>query len=193
MRKLLLLGGCLAAVSLTLAACGSSESDEDKITSVIETSTTSTDPADCDALLTLKFMEQVEFEEGKAAVKSCEEEASDASGNPDSVTVSEVEVDGSSATATVAFVGGGLDGQTLSIGLVDEDGDWQLNEIESFVEFDREALIASLEESLTTGPDALEDEAASCILEEFEESSDEELEESVLEPESILGVVESCA
>ena len=44
--------------ALALAACGSSESDEDKIASVIETAATSTDPAGCKEAQTLAFMEQ---------------------------------------------------------------------------------------------------------------------------------------
>jgi hypothetical protein len=190
-RKLLL-GGCLIGVALALSACGGGESDEDKIASAIETSATSTDPADCSALLTQNFLEQVEFGEGQAAVKSCEEDAKDESDDPDSVTVTEVEVDGSNAAANAAFVGGTLDGQTVAIGLVKEDGDWKLDELESFAEFDREALIAGLEESFN-GPDGLEEEAASCIIEELEASSEEELEKYVLEPETFLGVAEDCA
>ncbi len=191
MRKLLLFGGCLAVAALALSACGSSESDEDQIASAIETSATSTDAADCTALNTIAFLEQTELgAEGQEAVKSCEEEAKDPTGNPDSVTVAEVEVDGSNATAEATFVGGNLDGQTLAIGLIEEDGEWKLDQLESFVEFDRAKLLNGLEEAIT-GPEGLEEPAA-CVLEELKEFSDEEVEEVVLSPESFLAVIEGC-
>jgi len=191
-RKLLLLGGCLIAASLTFAACGGGESDEDKISAAIETAATSTDPADCSALTTLSFMEQTESEEGKAALKACEKDATDGSTNPDSVTVSEVEVDGSAATADVAFVGGNLDGQALTIGLVEEDGDWKLDQLESFTKFDKAKIVAAFTEGL--GEAELSDEQASCIVEELEASSNEELEELVLSgsSEGFVAIAENC-
>jgi hypothetical protein len=192
-RKLLLLGGCLIGAALVLSACGGGEGDEDKIASAIETLATSTDPADCVALSTLAFMEQTESEEGKAAEKACEEDAEEPSGDPDSVTVSEVEVDGAAATANVAFVGGNLDGQTLTIGLVEEDGDWKLDQLESFAEFDKAKLVAAFDEGLTESGE-LEEALASCMVEELEASSNEELEELVLSgsPEGFIALAESC-
>ena len=193
MRKLLLLAGCLLAAALFVSACGDSESDEDKIASVIETSATSTDPADCEALNTIAFLEQMEFEaEGQKAVESCEEDAEDDSENPDSVSVEEVEVDGSSATAQATFVGGGFDGQTLAISVVEEDGDWKVDSLDSFVDFDQAKLIEAFEESLT-GPDGLDDEELTgCFIEEIEAASPEEAEEVMLSQDAFLELFESC-
>ena len=188
LKRLLLPALLIAFAAFALAACGSSESDEDKIVDVIETSSTSSDPADCEELLTIAFLEQVESSEGQEAIESCEEDAEDEEGNPDSVKVSKVEVDGSAASANVAFNGGDLDGQTIAIGLVEADGDWKLDQIEEFVLFDREKLLSVLEEGLSEAGDS---EVAECVFEELDEYSDEELEEAILE--GFAGAVEEAA
>lgn len=194
MRRRLVPAFLLLALALTIAACGSSESDEDKIVDVVETSATSTDPADCKALLTVSFLEQVEGAKGQEAVKGCEEDAEDEEGNPDSVDVSKIEVDGSDATADVAFVGGDLDGQKVNIALVEEDGDWKLDQIERFVDFDADSLLGALREGFEEG-EGEELELGECLVESLEEASDSELEELVLggEPEALLTpLVEEC-
>jgi hypothetical protein len=149
LKKLhLLLPFALLALVFGLVACGGSdESDEDKIVDVIETSVTGSDPADCKELATQAFLEQTELEQGAEAVKSCEASAKDTSDDPDSVEVSEVEVDGSAATANAAFAGGGFDGQVISLSLVEEDGDWKLDEMTGFAKFDQEKLASAFEEA----------------------------------------------
>lgn len=190
----LLLPLFVLVAALALAACGgSSESDEDKIVDVIETSATTSDPADCEALTTLAFMEQTEKETGKAAIKSCEEGAEDTADDPDEVTVSEVAVDGSNATADAAFVGGSLDGQTITVALIEEDGDWKLDQLESFVVFDQQALVDAFREGFEESGE-LEAEQLSCIVGEFEAASEGELEELVLDGslESLIELVQAC-
>jgi hypothetical protein len=186
----------LLALVFGLAACGGdSESDEDKVVDVIETSVTSTDPADCKELATQAFLEQTEFEKGAAAVESCEESAEDTENDPESVDVSEVEVDGSAATADVAFTGGSFDGQTLSVALVEEDGDWKMDEITGFAEFDQEKLADSLEEGLQSGDDALDPQLATCFAEVVREASKAQAEEIVIggSPEPLVEIIEGCS
>lgn len=193
MKRLLLLVPALA-LALVLSACGGSESDEDKIVSAIEASATSSDPADCEALGTVAFMEQTAGGSGKEAVRKCEEETKDTSGDPDSVEVSEIQVDGSDATADAKFVGGNFDGQTLTIALVDESGDWKLDQLVGFVDFKRDGLIGSFEESLSEG-DEIPAAVRSCILEGLEELTDEELESLVInnEEDAFVELAEECA
>jgi ABC-type glycerol-3-phosphate transport system substrate-binding protein len=167
------------ALALGLAACGSSESDEDKIVDVIETSATSADPSNCTELQTAAFNEQNTQESGGAATKACEKEEEEDESNAESVEVSEVEVDGETATATAALTGGDLDGQTVELELVKEDGDWKLNELTGFVDFDAAKIIATLAEGFEE-EESIEPALASCIVETLEESSDSEIEELVL-------------
>jgi hypothetical protein len=183
----------LGVSALGLAACGSGESDEDKITKVIETAATSTDPADCKKYETVNFAEQQSGKEGAKAVEECEEQAPEGANNPDSVDVSEVEVEGEEANATVAFTGGGFDGQTLVVNLVQEEGDWKLNEAEGFKHLDREKLIGTFERTFEE-QEEVEPELAECVIEGLEETSDSELEEMILGgPEGIVAIAEECA
>ena len=196
MRKLqLLFPLALLALALGLAACGGGESDEDKIVEVIETSTVSTDPADCEALATQTFLEQTQFSQGEEAVKSCEESAEETEDNPDSVEVSAVQIDGSDATAEAAFVGGNFDGQTFTVALVEEDGDWKLDELTGFAEFDQEALATSLEEGLQAGDDAVDPELAECFGETVREVPRAQAEDLIIGGSSqpIVEIVEGCS
>lgn len=182
----------LVAVTLALAACGGGESDEDQISSAIVTLATNTEPANCQALATLAFLEQVEYEEGKAAIKACEKDAKESGNDAKSVDVADVEVDGSTATATASFEGGGLDGQTLTIDLVEEDGEWKLDRLAGFVKFDRRKLVEGLEKAASAN--RIEGIEPDCIIEGIEEFTDAELEELVLDglPEALVEVAEGC-
>ena len=65
----------LAALTLTACGGGGGSSDEGKITETIEKAATTSDPSNCTELETPAFVEQNSEQKGKAAVKSCEEEA----------------------------------------------------------------------------------------------------------------------
>lgn len=193
-HRLLFLPVLALLAALALAACGGSESDEDKIVDAIETSATSDDPSSCTELVTQTFLDQIEDGEGQAALKECEEDAEDTSDNPDSVEVTEVEVSGSEATANAAFTGGGFDGQTLTVALVDEDGDWKLDEITGFAEFDQAALVQSFEDQLAEEEGAIAPEIGSCIIESLEELEQDEFEELLLggSSEGFVELAEAC-
>lgn len=196
MRKLrLLFPLALLALALGLTACGGGESDEDKIVEVIETSATSTDPADCEALATQAFLEQTQFSKGEEAVESCEESAKETEDNPDLVEVSEVEIDGSEATAEAAFVGGNFDGQTFTAALVEEDGDWKLDEITGFAEFDQEQLADSLEEALLSEGDSIEKELGECFGGTIRDIPQAQAEALILDGsgKAIVEIIEGCS
>ncbi|HET8813672.1 MAG TPA: hypothetical protein VFM51_01800 [Solirubrobacterales bacterium] len=164
---------------LTLVACGGGdgESDEDKVIEVIETSATSDDPADCEALNTQAFLEQTQLSEGVQAIRDCEEEAEGEENDPKSVAVSNVGVEESTATADVAFTGGTYGGQTLSVQLIEEDGDWKLDEVLGFAEFDQDQLVATFEESLSSDEAGLTPQEVTCFGEALGALSKEETEE----------------
>jgi len=167
---------CLLAFSaLALVACGSSGEDG-QIEEAIETSATTTNPADCTKLNTQQFMEQTTQESGKAAVEKCEEEA-EAEEGAESVSVSNVEASGSSATAEAALTGGVLNGQALEVELVKSGEQWQLNEVVKFTKFDRAKLVEFVEEEFTPSANGLSPKLAGCFVEAFREGSQAEIEE----------------
>ncbi len=192
-HRLLLLPLLALVSALALAACGSSESDEDKIVDAIESSVTGTDPAICTEFATQAFVDQNSDGEGAAALKECEEDAEDTSNDPDSVEVAEVEVDGENGTAEVAFTGGAFDGQTLSVALLKEDDDWKLDEITGFAVFDQEGLVQAFNEQFES-EDSIEPAVTSCIVEVLEELSQPEFEELLLggSSEGFVEIAESC-
>lgn len=194
MRKLHLALLPALLLALGLAACGSSsESDEDKITSTIENAATSTDPAVCKETQTLAFMEQTSGSSGKEAEKECEEEAKSGEDQPESVSVTKVKVDGDKATADVEFEGGNLDGQTPEVALVEEDGNWKLNELTGFAKFDPEILINTFAEQIEKEPE-IKPEQATCLIEGLEGLPSSDLESLVIENnnEAFSEVVKSC-
>jgi hypothetical protein len=138
-------------------------------------------------------MEQSTSTEGGAAVKQCEENAKEEDG-AEKAEVSEVEVDGSEATADVKLTGGSLSGQGLEIALVKEGDNWLLNELVGFTEFDGAALAESIGKSLEEqGGEAAE--LAPCIEENFEIGEQSEIEELVISGSTkpIEELAEECA
>jgi hypothetical protein len=138
LRKLhaLLLPVVLLALASCLYACGDSASDKETIARTIETAQALTDPGDCTELMTQAFVEQETGDEGVEAVEGCEQYAE--SVNPP-VEVSNIEVDGSNATADVTYSEGAFAfaGQTLTVALVEEDGGWKLDETIRFAKLDQ--------------------------------------------------------
>ena len=197
-RILLLLTGCLA-IAVTLGACGGDDddgggSDEDQIAEVIETGATSTDPDDCSKLQTDKSLEQSELTLGdETALEQCEKNAPDGDNNPDSVDVTDIAVDGDTATASAAFTGGPQDGSTYSVALVKEDDQWKLDEVTDIPVFNADSFRSGLEEELTSTED-VPPEIASCITDAFDATSDEDLKALLLSgsEDDFLALVGDC-
>jgi spermidine/putrescine-binding protein len=195
LRKRLLLLPCILILSaLALTACGSSGGEDGEIEEVIETSATTTNPADCKKLNTQQFMEQTTQESGNAAVKECEEEAKQGEGAK-SVSVSAVEVEGSGATAEAALSGGNLDGQTLEVALVKDGDQWKMNEVVEFTKFDQAKLVKGLEASLSEASSEVDPKFASCVIEAFKQDSQAEVEELLFgnSPKALEEVFEACS
>lgn len=195
MNKSWLLFPCLA-LAFALSACGgsSSSSDEGQIEATIRTAAVSSDPSKCTEVSTAAFLKQTTEKTGSAAVEACEKEAEEPSDNAESVTVSKIEVDGDKATADVAFVGSGFDGQTLAVALVKEGDQWKLDKATGFVELDKAALGNSIEERLEeTGE--LTAKQTECIVGGLEDASQDEIEELMLGGSStpFVELAEGCA
>lgn len=192
MSKRLLLLPCLLIAAFAIAACGSSD-EEGTVEEVIETSATTTDPADCKELQTQRFMEQISRESGNAAVEACEDEAKGEEG-ADGVTVSAIEVDGSNATAEAALEGGSLDGQTVEVALVKDGDQWKMDEVVKFTDFDQEHLVEGLERELSDTNEA-DSKLVSCFVEAFDQASTAEVEELMFgqSPRALEELFETCA
>jgi hypothetical protein len=190
LRYLTMLVFGLAA--LALGACGggsdSNSQDEDDITAAITRAATSGDPAACTDSQTAKFNEQTSGGGGDP-VKNCEEDAANTAA--DSVDVSNIEVDGDSATAEISGTGSILDGQTLNVALIKEGDQWKLDELQGFTDFDRDAFIEAFSSELDSEGD-VPAEASSCLKQQFQNASDEELQNVLLTPEGGQSLFQPC-
>jgi hypothetical protein len=180
-KRSIILAGLLAMLVLALASCGGGgDGDEDEISEVITASATEPNPADCTELQTLRFTEQNEFAKGPQAIRSCIEEELDTSNDPAAVEVSEIAVDDSDATADVTFAGGIFDRQTVTVSLVEREGQWKVDRIEEFVEFDQQSLAAALLKTATSGADPLPQERAECISQQVASAPADALQDALL-------------
>ncbi|MBM3666186.1 MAG: hypothetical protein FJW90_01670 [Actinobacteria bacterium] len=165
----------LAAAPFLLAACGDDSSgDEDGITAAIEQAATTDTAENCTEVQTDAFNQQTEFASEGDATEVCEQEAGQGDVAADSVEVESIEVDGESATADVSFSGGNLDGQVLAISLVDEDGQWKLDSLDEFVEFDKEAFATGLLEKASSDGETPQG-VLNCLEQAINAASDDEL------------------
>jgi copper chaperone CopZ/predicted small secreted protein len=187
----------LVLAALTLTACGGSSGsgEEDKITETIETAATTTDPSNCTELETLSFVEQNAEEKGKSAIKTCEEEAEKGEEQAEGAEVSNVSVDGEKATAEVKFEGGSLGSQSLEVALVEEGGNWKLDQVEGFANYDGKALGEAFEKQFEESPEGLNEEQAKCIAGKIAGASQAEAEELFFSgsSESIEELAKGCA
>jgi hypothetical protein len=194
-KRILVPLALLAMAALMLTACGGGgSSDEDKITEAIETAATTSDPSNCTELETLAFVEQNSQQKGKAAVKACEEEAEAGAEQAEGANVSNVSVNGSKATAETEFEGGSLGSQSLEIALAEEDGNWKLDQIEGFADYDGKALGEAFEKQFEAEPGELEPEQAKCISGKIAGLSQAEAEEVFFggSAEPIIELAQSC-
>jgi hypothetical protein len=167
----------LAAFALT--ACGGDDGgseDEDQITAAIDRVATSGDPKACTDVETQRFIEQTSGggAKGAAAVKQCEQAGAEGA-VADKIDVTNIEVDGDHATAEGAVTGNLFDGQTLDLALVKEGDQWKLDEFKGFAEFNRDALINTIKQQLSSDPSATP-QAVSCVTDHLEMQSDENLQ-----------------
>jgi predicted small secreted protein len=190
-KKLLVLPLALLVAAFALAACGGSSSsggDEASIESTIEEAATSEDPKICTELQTENWNEQ-EHPEGNA-LKECEETTEAGENLAESVNISNVKVNGESATAEVEITGTGLDGQVLEVELANEGGDWKMNETLQFTKFDPAGFAKLIEEKLDE-EESVSPELAKCVTEGMESLSQKEAESFIFEKN--FGPIEKAA
>jgi hypothetical protein len=174
-----LLPALLLALALGLSACGGGGgNDESKIEEAIEMSA-STNPVACAKYQTQNFIEQTSEGSGEAAIKKCEEEAKNGKA-PEAASVSNVEVDGSQATAEAALTGSILDGQSVEIALVKEGDQWKMNELVQFTKFNQAKLVESFERELAKASNEVSPKFAACFVEAFRQADQGEIEAMLL-------------
>lgn len=199
--RLVCLIAALAAL-LAVAGCGGSSgssstsggtSDESQIKDAISTSVTSNDPADCTRLETLTFMGQIHFTAGPAAVKACQRDAPDTSDDPDSVTVTNVDVHGTNATADVTFHGGGFDGSTLSMALVKQGDQWKLDQITAIPKFDLARFETAFTQRLNRNQQAPA-QAVQCIRDQLNQAGPDTVKTALISGDSsqLLNLIGPC-
>jgi hypothetical protein len=194
-KRLLVPLALLALAVLAVTACGGGGSSaEDEVTEVIEQAATTKDPSSCTELQTLRFTEQNTGEKGKAAIKSCEESAKEEE-QAEEAKVSNVSVNGEKATAEAEFIGGSLGSQTLAIALVEEGGDWKLDQIEGFANYNGKALEETFLKRFEESPEGLTKKQYTCIAEGIGKASTAEAEAMFLSGASteIEELAKGCA
>lgn len=198
-KSLLMLPIVLIAMAMALTACGggsssSSGGEETAIEEALETAATSTDPSKCTEVQTKAFTESETSTTGKESLKVCEEEVEEGETEPaESVTVSNISVNGETATAEVEIEGGALNGQGVELELAKEEGDWKLNEFITFSNYDAASIASFLEEKLNE-EEGVEPSLAKCVAEGVEEMSQEEGEAFIFEKnqEGIEEIAKGC-
>jgi hypothetical protein len=167
----------LVFASVALAACGGSDDnggsdDQDQITQAITAAATSGDPATCTKYQTLKFTEQTTGAQGQAAIQSCQKDATNTAA--DTIDVTDIQVDGDSATAKGKATGSIFDGQTLKVALVKEDDQWKLDDFQGFENLNKDAMAAAFTQQLKAEGDP--PQAIDCLTKQFQSASDDVIE-----------------
>jgi hypothetical protein len=183
MNRFALCALSLAASAALLAACGpgreEAPGDKGEIADVVERVSTSTDPEDCTRLQTLVYVEQHNFSTEDDALADCRESAREPGDDPDSVRVTNVEVDGDTASADVTYEGGALDGSTFTLGLVLEDRQWKVDRTTDIPEMNvdafRRALVERLAELGEVAPSVQR-----CISDSLKQAEEEQVTAAIL-------------
>ena len=190
-KSLLVLPLVLLASALALSACGGGSSsassgggEDAAIEEAIETSATSADPSKCSEVQTQSFNETETGTTGEESLEACEEAAAEEEAEvAESVTVSDIEIEGEEGAAAVAVEGGSLGGQIVAAGLQKEDGDWKVDSFFAFIKYDPASLAGALEETLAE-QEGVSAELAACVAGGVEEMTEEEAEMMVFEKEN---------
>jgi hypothetical protein len=184
----------LLILALGIAACGggSGESDEEQVEAVIKTALTSTDPSACGESRTIDFMEETGESTGAKAERECEEDVASRENLPSSVKVTKIEVEDGKATAEVHFEGGDPDGLVVNVVLVEEDGNWKIDDFTDLAGLDRDRFTARIERAFKhEGLGPLE---VRCLVAALDKLPEDEFEEIALggDEEAITEISERC-
>jgi len=164
-----------------LAACGGGESQDEKVEEAIRTSVEAEVPAICPAMETATMQKQV-HEHLIGALEACEAGDTGKS-SVESIKVSDVNVEGESATADVAIKGGNLAGQTVMMALNKHSGQWQIHRVAAFKHYDRRALLNAFMEGVdAVAKTPAEKRFGACVVHELRNESQRQIKRLMLNP-----------
>ncbi len=168
------------AAAFAIGACGSSNdngstnggADASQITQAITAAATSDDPSVCTKYQTQRFLDQTNDAQGAAAVRECQKNPQNSVA--DKVVVSDIQVEGDTATAKAAVTGSIFDGQTLDLALVKENGQWKLDEFKGFENLNKDALVAAARQQFSSQNTPAP--AVDCIAQQIQTASEADIE-----------------
>ncbi|MGH2951329.1 MAG: hypothetical protein ACRDKX_04720 [Solirubrobacterales bacterium] len=141
MRRTVLTLTLVCAVGPGIGACGpSSDSAEDDVRAVLDRAFVSFDADACSEILTQRALEQTQFTDAEDALESCIDDAEDPDDNAEAIEIPELEVNADTATATVTPQGGSIDGASMSVALVEDDG-WRIDRVTALEILDRDRFL----------------------------------------------------
>lgn len=183
-------------MALALVSCGGAGAgDEEAIKEMVDASVSDTGPETCLKYSTMNYLEMTTHREGDAAIEACEEDALDPDVNqPTELKVSNIDVDGNSATAVIAVEGSLIDGQKVRIGFAEHAEHWRYDQWLGFVDLDAERLILQIgREGMLQAESPREAEAIACVIGAMEGMEAETLEKEIFEnPEPLSALWDNC-
>jgi hypothetical protein len=131
----LIIGGVIALIAagviLALVLGGGGDDgggEEAEVEDAIEQVSTSKDPEICRTGYTTTFLQKATGRSGTEATDLCEDQVPQ--NNTTSAEISDVQVNGNRATATVVEEGGTNDGETLKVTMVKQGEDWKADDLD---------------------------------------------------------------
>lgn len=158
-----------------LVACGGEDmsADEKQVRAALKQALTSTDAATCRTHFTDNFLRQASDETTvKAALRDCRRDLK--GDQAKAVEIRRVDVRGTRADAVVRTEGGQLPFEEANLALRRPQGEWQVHRLTGG-KLDRPRFFRVARAELTSPPDPLDDDAASCVLRAFKPLSDERI------------------
>jgi hypothetical protein len=175
----------LALLLVAAAGCGGDSgggSGQEEVGRVLQTFFTTSDPVQCEELTNNAF-KQLSPNVLAADDPSAEcRKSLNPTGEARAIQVSDLNIDGSKATATVTPDGGTFEGATLKLELVD-DGGWKIDGITDVQLTNREEFLREVDarSKKSFGNDAFTSEQSDCIAKYIRrEASTDEIERSIV-------------
>jgi hypothetical protein len=185
-----LLSICLSlavlSASSVLAGCGGGAPDnaEPEVVATINAVYAHPQVGDCHLRETPRYVEQTKQADGMSPMEKCESDARQRAG--EAVKVSDVQVTGTKAQAQIEYREGLSAGVKDVISLVEQKGQWKLDQVVREVGFDGAKDIHSLVSQLAS---SLPGQIAACVGSRLRRLSTVELEDDFLSAAKLQGLV----